>query len=124
MIETRNGSSQVLEQYVWGTQYIDELVQIAINNSPDGPLISGLHTHGGEYTGYVSIFGERVQAKEGDVVYYDTKSSRYWVLDGVEWKREWFEDEERMKAFVKEIVESLDKYVPASADNEKQPRAR
>ena len=30
MIEVRNGSNQARKQYVWGTQYIDELVQIFI----------------------------------------------------------------------------------------------
>jgi len=31
MIELRDGSDDVLKQYVWGTQYVDELVQIGIN---------------------------------------------------------------------------------------------
>ena len=35
MIETRNGSEQVLKQHVWGLSYIDELVQIAMNQDPD-----------------------------------------------------------------------------------------
>jgi len=30
-IELRDGSDDVLKQYVWGTQYVDELVQIGIN---------------------------------------------------------------------------------------------
>jgi len=34
LIETRNGSDQTLKQHVWGLQYIDELVQIAINTAP------------------------------------------------------------------------------------------
>ena len=34
-IETRDGSDNVLKQHVWGTQYVDELVQIAINDDPD-----------------------------------------------------------------------------------------
>jgi RHS repeat-associated protein len=34
MIETRNGSDQVLNQHVWGTRYIDELLQITINDDP------------------------------------------------------------------------------------------
>jgi hypothetical protein len=32
MIETRNGSGLVLKQHVWGTGYIDELVQVAVNS--------------------------------------------------------------------------------------------
>ncbi len=37
MIETRNGqgSGQVLKQHVWGLTYVDELVQIAINQDPE-----------------------------------------------------------------------------------------
>ena len=31
MIETRNGSGEVLKQQVWGTQYVDELVQVGVN---------------------------------------------------------------------------------------------
>jgi hypothetical protein len=31
MIETRNGSGDVLQQYVWGLTYIDELVQVGVN---------------------------------------------------------------------------------------------
>ena len=34
MIETRNGSDNVLKQHVWGAGYVDELVQIAINDDP------------------------------------------------------------------------------------------
>jgi RHS repeat-associated protein len=34
MIETRNGSGQVLTQHLWGTQYVDELVQVAHNDDP------------------------------------------------------------------------------------------
>ena len=35
MIETRNGSSQVLQQFVWGGQYIDELIQVGWNQDPN-----------------------------------------------------------------------------------------
>lgn len=34
MIEMRNGSDQVLKQHVWGRQYVDELLQIAVNQDP------------------------------------------------------------------------------------------
>jgi hypothetical protein len=34
-IETRNGSSQVLRQMVWGAMYSDELLQIGWNPHPD-----------------------------------------------------------------------------------------
>ena len=34
MIETRNGSDEVIKQHVWGTQYIDESIQIGINTNP------------------------------------------------------------------------------------------
>ena len=34
MFETRNGSSQTTFQYVWGTQYVDELVMIDKNGDP------------------------------------------------------------------------------------------
>ena len=34
LIETRNASSMVLKQNVWGLTYIDELVQVAINQDP------------------------------------------------------------------------------------------
>ena len=34
MIETRNVSDEVLQQNVWGTTYVDELVQIGINQDP------------------------------------------------------------------------------------------
>jgi RHS repeat-associated protein len=33
-IETRNGSDLVLKQYVWGVDYVDQLVQVAVNNDP------------------------------------------------------------------------------------------
>jgi YD repeat-containing protein len=33
-IETRNGSDQTLKQQVWGIQYVDELVQVAVNADP------------------------------------------------------------------------------------------
>ncbi len=34
MIETRNGSSRVLSQQVWGLTYVDELLQTAMNQDP------------------------------------------------------------------------------------------
>ncbi len=34
MIETRNGSGEVIKQHVWGTQYVDEIIQIGINTNP------------------------------------------------------------------------------------------
>ena len=34
LIETRNASYRVLKQYVWGTQYIDELLEIGVNHDP------------------------------------------------------------------------------------------
>ena len=35
LVEERNGSQNVLKQYLWGTQYVDELVQVAVNDDPD-----------------------------------------------------------------------------------------
>ncbi len=29
-----NGSDRVIKQHVWGTQYVDELVQMALNDDP------------------------------------------------------------------------------------------
>ncbi|QNN21540.1 RHS repeat-associated core domain-containing protein [Planctomycetales bacterium ZRK34] len=34
LVETRDGSDQVTQQFVWGLQYIDELVQIGVNQDP------------------------------------------------------------------------------------------
>jgi len=34
MIETRNGSNKVIKQHVWGTQYVDEIIQIGTNDDP------------------------------------------------------------------------------------------
>ena len=34
IVEERNSSDKTLRQYVWGTQYTDELVQIGINDDP------------------------------------------------------------------------------------------
>ena len=34
LIETRNGSGNVLKQHVWGVTYIDELAQTALNDDP------------------------------------------------------------------------------------------
>jgi len=34
MIEMRNGSDDVLKQHIWGTRYVDELLQIGINDDP------------------------------------------------------------------------------------------
>ncbi|MBI1368968.1 MAG: hypothetical protein GC162_09980 [Planctomycetes bacterium] len=34
IVETRNGSDMVIKQQVWGARYIDELVQIAVNDDP------------------------------------------------------------------------------------------
>ncbi len=34
VVETRNGSGQVLKQCVWGQMYVDELVQIGVNQDP------------------------------------------------------------------------------------------
>ena len=33
-VEERNGSGQVIRQYVWGRTYVDELCQIGINTAP------------------------------------------------------------------------------------------
>jgi RHS repeat-associated protein len=41
LVEQRNGSDQTLKQHVWGTRYIDELVQVSTNDDP---------TDGGEQT--------------------------------------------------------------------------
>jgi YD repeat-containing protein len=35
VIETRNGSNQTLKQWVWGATYVDELIQVALNDDPD-----------------------------------------------------------------------------------------
>jgi RHS repeat-associated protein len=47
MIETRNGSGIVAKQQVWGTQYIDELVQLGVNqhatvDDPNGNAVQRL----------------------------------------------------------------------------------
>jgi hypothetical protein len=34
MVETRNGSEDLLKQYVWGLQYVDEVCQVALNDAP------------------------------------------------------------------------------------------
>ena len=34
LVETRNGSDQVLKQHVWGLDYIDELIQVGLNIDP------------------------------------------------------------------------------------------
>jgi hypothetical protein len=34
IVEERNGSGQVIRQYVWGRTYADELCQIGINDDP------------------------------------------------------------------------------------------
>ena len=34
LIEERNASHRVLRQSVWGTQYVDELVQVGVNQDP------------------------------------------------------------------------------------------
>jgi RHS repeat-associated protein len=34
LIESRNGSDQVLKQQVWGLSYVDELVQVGVNQDP------------------------------------------------------------------------------------------
>ena len=34
VVEERNSSDKTLRQYVWGTQYTDEIVQIGINDDP------------------------------------------------------------------------------------------
>jgi RHS repeat-associated protein len=34
LIETRNGSDQRLKQYVWGREYVDELVQVKASSDP------------------------------------------------------------------------------------------
>ena len=34
VVEERNSSNKTLRQYVWGTQYVDELVQTSINDDP------------------------------------------------------------------------------------------
>jgi hypothetical protein len=34
MVEMQDASANVLKQWVWGLEYIDELVQIAINDDP------------------------------------------------------------------------------------------
>ena len=39
MIETRDVNNQVLKQHVWGLTYVDELVQIAINQDPENATI-------------------------------------------------------------------------------------
>ena len=34
IIETRDGSSNVLKQHLWGAEYIDELIQVGLNEDP------------------------------------------------------------------------------------------
>ena len=34
IVEIRDGSDYVLKQQVWGLRYVDELVQIAVNDDP------------------------------------------------------------------------------------------
>jgi hypothetical protein len=35
VVETRSGSDIMMRQHVWGARYIDELVQIGLNQPPD-----------------------------------------------------------------------------------------
>jgi hypothetical protein len=52
-IETRNGSGQVVQQYVWGGTYIDELVQVKVNQNPTGdPDFDPGETGHDAFTGY------------------------------------------------------------------------
>jgi RHS repeat-associated protein len=36
VVEEQNGSAEPIKQYVWGKQYIDELVQTSLNSNPTG----------------------------------------------------------------------------------------
>jgi hypothetical protein len=41
-VEDRNGNGQVIRQYVWGLTYIDELLQVGLNQDPgDGESAAG-----------------------------------------------------------------------------------
>ena len=39
VVELRDGSEQVLKQYTWGRQYMDELLLIAINQDPQNAYL-------------------------------------------------------------------------------------
>lgn len=47
LLETRNGSSEVLRHHVWGEIYVDELVQVGLNSNPASQdTVDSLHWAG------------------------------------------------------------------------------
>lgn len=57
---------------------------------------------------HVLLFGERVQAGEGAIVFLEIGTSRHSVLPDVRWDQELFSDDDRLAAFVKNVIESTD----------------
>ena len=98
VFETRNGSSQTTFQYVWGTQYIDELVMIDKNGDPSESNDCDPDDQSGESTADERYFVHQDRnwnvvaltdydpsgSDEGNVVerYHYTPYGQFFVLKG------------------------------------------
>ena len=98
MFETRNGSSQTTFQYVWGTQYVDELVMIDKNGDPSESNDCDPDDQSGESTADARYFVHQDRnwnvvaltdydpsgSDEGNVVerYHYTPYGQFIVLNG------------------------------------------
>ena len=93
ILETRNGSSQTTFQYVWGTQYVDELVMIDRNGDPTESNDCDPDEQSGESTADERYFVHQdrnwnvvalTDYDEGNVVerYHYTPYGQFIVLSG------------------------------------------
>ena len=105
VFETRNGSSQTTFQYVWGTQYVDELVMIDKNGDPTESNDCDPDDQSGESTADERYFVHQDRnwnvvaltdydpsgSDEGNVVerYHYTPYGQFIVLNGNSGNGEW-----------------------------------
>lgn len=87
-----------------GGGYLHPLM-IAIKPDASESAQHGIVFHSEMSGGGLSLFGTRVDAKEGGVVLFMYGTSRYKVLQGLAWDEALFDDDEGMKVFVKRVVE-------------------
>jgi len=67
--------------------------------------MSGLAMGSKDGREFIILDERRIEPKEGAVILWDRNRSTHYIVDGVEWDVLWFDDEEKLRAFVKSVVE-------------------
>jgi len=92
MIEERNGSDEVLKTYVWGNEYVDELIQINTHVGETPQSFWTMQDANYNVIGIVNATGRQVERYEYTPYGQRTVYGRQAVLSGAQEATTWSED--------------------------------